>query len=463
MQSILTNHPGVVFILQLWNHLPLAGKFFAFLVLLLLAVAGVGILMDSFKGEVRTRHFSGFRLVSSRQLSKQTVYRDKKRRDFQIMLGEIPVPEELEDKHFLIDGTTGSGKSTLIRQLLQRLRVRRGRAIVVDLNGDFSRKFLTASDRIFNPFDSRSLRWNPLSEVREIKDIDKLLLSMVPTGNTAEDENWRSFARDFLKDLMKRMFETGELRLDRLKYYAKAAGDKEIAAFLQGGSDPTRVLDNSMMSNTKTLLKHFVASLDYAAADSNFSIQDWVASGKGFIFVTPRENERRALMLLINTFMNLVIQEAQSPPLGKRYQPIALVVDELASFDINDLQAVLEKGRKFSLVVFAGIQHVAQLEQKYGELGAMVLMGNFSTKVIFNPGDEYTGKDMAEEIGNHVVEQLEISRSTSSKGGTTITKTWRILPEAPLVSSSDLRKLRPLYAYVKFNGDYHVAKTLVRY
>jgi type IV secretory pathway TraG/TraD family ATPase VirD4 len=266
-----------------------------------------------------------------------------------------------------------------------------------------------------------------------------------------------------MKDLMKRMYEADELRLDRLKYYAKAVGDKELAAFLQGGADPTRLQDNSMVSNTKTLLKLFVASLDYASAESNFSVCDWVRTGRGFIFITPRENERTALMLLINTFMNLVVKEAQSPPTGKRNKPIALVVDELSSFDFDDLQGVLEKGRKFGLVAFAGIQNIAQLEQKYSEKGAQVLMSCFLTKIVFNPGDEYTGKDMAGEIGEHIVERLEVSHTTSSKGGSTTTRTWKRSNPEPLILSSDLRLLSPLQAYVKLIGNYPVAKITLRY
>ena len=218
-----------------------------------------------------------------------------------------------------------------------------------------------------------------------------------------------------------------------------------------------------MVSNTKTLVKSCIESMDFASTDPNFSIQKWVREGKGFIFVTPRDKERKALGPLINTFMNLAVLEARSPPKSRKNEPVALIIDELASFDFDDLQDVLEKGRKFGLIAIAGIQNVAQLRQKYGVDGAKVLMSCFLTKVIFNPGDAETADEMAHEIGEHVVERLEFSRTSNPNGGTTTTKSWRRFPPEPLILSTNLRKLLPLHAYVKFNGNYPVSKITVRY
>lgn len=461
--SSLANNPLVIFILKIWDGLPFSRQALVVFVIVLLMIAAVGTLLAAFKGPVTERHVTGVRLVSWKRLAKQTAYKDKKKRHLQIMLGQVPWPAELENRHLLIDGTTGAGKSTLIRQILPRIRAREERAIVVDLNGDFAAKFFGPGDRIFNPFDQKSVQWSPLSEVREAKDIASLLRSMIPTGTTAEDENWRGFARDLLKAIMFRLFEVGELRMDRLKHFAVAAGDKEIAAFLQGGANPSRLQENSMVSTSKSVLKHFVESWDCAPSESNFSIAEWVRTGTGFIFITPKEEDRQALMPLINTFVNIAIKGALSPPIGRKKKPIALIIDELSSFDFDDLQGVLEKGRKFGLVAYAGIQNVSQLRQKYGIDGAKVLMSCFSSKVIFNPGDADTADEMAAEIGEHVVDQLETSRTKNPVGGSTVTTSWRRLQPKHLVLSTDLRKLRPLHAYVKFTGDYPVAQITVRY
>lgn len=451
----------VMKIINFFNQLPIHVKIFLFVVAVTLLIASVGGLMSFLKGPIRERHITGVRLAHWKQLARKTAYRDKKARSRQILIGEVPWPADLENRHLLIAGTTGAGKSTLISQILPRLRDRGERAVVVDLNGDFAKQFFKKGDRIYNPFDAKSIRWNPLFEIKATNDIMTLLRAMVPTGTTPEDENWRGFARDLLKSLMMRLFETGELNMDRLRHYTVSAGDKEIAAFLQGGDNPTRLQDNSMVSTSKSVLKHFIEAWDPAPPESNFSVAEWVRNGAGFIFITPREDQRQALMPLVNTFMNIVVKGALSPAKGSSRKPIALVIDELSSFDFDDLQGVLEKGRKFRLVAYAGIQNVSQLRQKYGQDGAKVLMSCFSSKVVFNPGDADTADEMANELGHHVVERLKTSRTRTQKGGTTTTQSWHRSEPEPIVLSTNLRQLPPLHAYLKLTGDYPVAKITV--
>jgi type IV secretory pathway TraG/TraD family ATPase VirD4 len=446
-----------------WERLPFWAVCFAVIIFLFLLISFVGAIVAMLKGPITERHLKGVRLVSWKHLAKMTRYKKKETRDLQIMLGEVPWPEELETRHLLIAGTTGAGKSTLIRQILPKIRLRGGRAIIMDLNGDLSRKFYAKGDKIFNPLDRASICWNPLAEISEPKDVDTLVRAMIPKGASTDEETWRGYARDFLKTILLRLREVGELRMDRLTHYTATAGDKDLAAFLQGGAKPSRLQENSMVSTTKSVVKVFVQALNCAPAQSNFSIADWVRNGTGFIFITPREDERQGLMPLIDTFMNLAVKGALSPAQGKTNQPIALVIDELSSFDFDDLQGVLEKGRKYGLVAYAGIQNVAQLRQKYGPDGSKVLMSCFSSKVIFNPGDAETARLMADEIGEHVVERMETSNTKNVKSGSSSTKSWRQCAPAHLILPSELRSLPALHAYLRFTGNFPVAKITVRY
>jgi type IV secretory pathway TraG/TraD family ATPase VirD4 len=408
------------------------------------------------KSPVNLRVLEGVRLVSSDKLAKRTASPDKAKRARQLMFGQVPWPTAFEDKHALIVGTTGVGKSTLIRQLLGGIRNRDGRAIVVDLNGDFSRALGVPTDKRFNPLDASSVKWNPLREIQKLEDIDLVLRAAIPAGTTPEDENWRQYARQFLNAVMARLFEAKELRLDRLRYYVMDAGEKELAAFLQTGSQPYRIQSNNMASTVKSIAQSCVQSLAHASAAPDFSVRKWVRQGQGFIFITPRDRDRAALLTLMNAFMNLAIAEALSAPSGKPFRPIAVVVDELASFDFDDLQGVLEKGRKFGVVAFAGIQNVAQLRQKYGQEGATTLLACFRTKVIFNPGDAETAKRMAEEIGRQVVERRQISHSRSA-GNSSTSESWH-REDRYAVSPESLQALPDLSAYLKIGGDFEVAK-----
>lgn len=418
------------------------------------------MVIESFQGPILERHIVGTRDVSAKQLAKRTRAEKPDDRSKQILFGSVPWPLDLEHEHALIVGTTGVGKSTLIRQLLPQIRKKGGRAIVIDLNGEFAHDFMQSGDKIFNPLISKSVNWNPLSEIHSKEDLDLILKASVPTGRSADDESWRNYARQFMRALMIRLKETGQLNLERLRYFGLEAGEKELAAFLQDGEQPYRMQANNMMSTIKTLAQGCIQSLGMAPNKSDFSIRKWVQSGSGFIFITPRDKDLAAIGPLINTFMNLAIAEALSAPVQKRYQPITLVIDELASFELDDYQAVLAKGRKFGLVAISGIQNIAQLRQKFGPDGATTLLSCFRTKVIFNPGDAETGQRMSDEIGKKTVERRETSTSRSNSGISQNVSWRRGLPEAA-VTSETLNSLPKLNAYIKLGGDYPVARIVI--
>lgn len=78
-----------------------------------------------------------------------------------LKLGAVPLVKDSETKHMLICGTTGSGKTNALRQLMKQIQKRGDRAIVVDTTGDFVGKFFREEkDILFNPYDARSERWH---------------------------------------------------------------------------------------------------------------------------------------------------------------------------------------------------------------------------------------------------------------------------------------------------------------
>jgi DNA helicase HerA-like ATPase len=103
----------------------------------------------------------------------------------------IPIPLEQTTNHFLAAGTTGSGKTTVLRLLMQdALRnVGKGdcRAIVYDAKQD-AIPILSAfvpEDRlvIANPYDERGARWemaDDLQEPRQILEVVTILFPKTP-------------------------------------------------------------------------------------------------------------------------------------------------------------------------------------------------------------------------------------------------------------------------------------------
>jgi hypothetical protein len=77
-----------------------------------------------------------------------------------LTLANVPVWAEDERKHFKLIGTTGTGKSTAIRELLAGALRRGDRAIIADPDGGYLEAFHQPyrGDVILNPFHPDSLR-----------------------------------------------------------------------------------------------------------------------------------------------------------------------------------------------------------------------------------------------------------------------------------------------------------------
>jgi type IV secretion system coupling TraD/TrwB family protein/amidohydrolase family protein len=123
-----------------------------------------------------------------------------------LTLAGQPVPEADETKHFKMIGTTGTGKSTAIRELLTGALARGDRAVIADPDGSYLNRFYDPrrGDQILNPFDSRAARWDLFGEMTAMHDADQLSRSLIAEAEGAEGP-WRNYARIFLTSLLRQL------------------------------------------------------------------------------------------------------------------------------------------------------------------------------------------------------------------------------------------------------------------
>ena len=127
--------------------------------------------------------------------------------DVAITVAGRAVPSRTRAKHFKLIGTTGTGKSTAIREILSAALARGDRAVIADPDGGYLRRFFDASrgDTILNPFDERSVRWDLFAEIKTPYDVEQLARSLIP-DHEGSDRSWRGYARTFLSaSLARRM------------------------------------------------------------------------------------------------------------------------------------------------------------------------------------------------------------------------------------------------------------------
>ena len=209
-----------------WALIPIMIGLSAFLAT---AISG----LDLFEGSRRKER--GARLVSASALRKRT--KDKKRALQQVTLGGVRIPFATETNHFLMVGSTGTGKSNAQHELLSKAIERKDRVIVVDPDGQSLARFWKPGDRILNPFDARAEKWSAFKEIQHSFDYDRVAFAMIPGSSNVDDESWRARARTMLSEVMQAMAASGdEVTPIRLLWYVSAASRAELAPMLAGKS-----------------------------------------------------------------------------------------------------------------------------------------------------------------------------------------------------------------------------------
>ena len=101
-----------------------------------------------------------------------------------LTLAGMPTPPGDETKHFKLIGTTGTGKSTAIRELLSGALARGDRAIIADPDGGYLARFYDEArgDVILNPFNAAARKWDLFGEITNDYDVEQLARSLIPDG-----------------------------------------------------------------------------------------------------------------------------------------------------------------------------------------------------------------------------------------------------------------------------------------
>ena len=256
-----------------------------------------------------------------------------------LRLAGVPVPPEDETKHFKLIGTTGTGKSTAIRELVHGALTRGDRAVIADPDGGYLARFYdpTKGDVILNPFDARSLRWDLFAEIRAVYDVEQLARSLIPDQEGSE-RTWRGYARTFFTAVTRQAHAAGVHDTAELYRLLTAASTEELR-LLVGGTPAQPFLDagnERMFGSIRSVTGVGVAALEYVQmqrADA-FSVRDWVDQGKGVLFLPYQADQIAALRSVIATWMRLAIFQAMSAGEGDRR--LWFIVDELDALGAID-------------------------------------------------------------------------------------------------------------------------------
>jgi type IV secretory pathway TraG/TraD family ATPase VirD4 len=375
-----------------------------------------------------------------------------------VTLAGFAVPALDETKHFKLIGTTGTGKSTAVQEIMSNALARGDRAVIADPDGGYLRRFYQKDrgDIILNPFDERSVKWDLFAEIRNTYDVEQLARSLIPDHDGA-DRSWRGYARTFFAAITQRAHAAGVSDLGELYRLLVVADAKELRMLVRGTpAQPFLDEDNSrMFDSIRSVTSSAVGALSYVAGQktAKFSLRDWVDEQKpGVLFIPYKAGQIAALRSTISGWMRIAIFETMDQ--GDENARLWFVVDELDALGrIDGLKDALARLRKFNGRCVLGFQSIAQVSSTYGQGDAHTIVENCGNTLILRCSSSEgggTARFASQLIGEREVLRTTVSRSrrlTELLGS--VSRTQHLGVE-PAVLPSQVEQLPDLTGYLKF-------------
>ena len=431
------------------------------------ATAGLGYAAGRFlakPAQAAAEHRRGTVVLENqhRPRSQPRPGREAHGRSAAITIAGVPIAEQDETKHFKIIGTTGTGKSTAIAEILTAALARGDRAVIADPDGGYLRRFFRAErgDVILNPFESGSRKWDLFGELQTPYDVEQLARSLIP-DHEGSDRSWRGYARTFFTAVTRRAHEAGVEDVGELHRLLVTAEPRELRALLAGtAAQPFLDEHNTrMFDSIRSVTSSAVTALEYVAEQrqQKLSVRDWVrGSGedqgpRGVLFIPYQAGQIAALRSQISAWMRLSIFEAMTQ--SRPEQRLWFVVDELdAVGQIDGLKDALARLRKFGGRCVLGFQSVAQVSSTYGSGDAHTLVENCANSLILRSSASEGGGTA--RFASSLIGDREILRTTHSRSRRPLdlvgvrTSSQQVTLEAAILPS-EIEQLPDLTGYLK--------------
>ncbi len=394
-----------------------------------------------------------------------------RRRDHGITLAGARVPIHDEAKHFKFIGTTGTGKSTAIQEILSKALDRGDRAVIADPDGGYMDRFYKQQrgDIVLNPFDERSVKWDLFAEIKNAYDVEQLARSLIP-DHEGQDRSWRGYARTFFSAVARQAHEAGIRDVEELYRLLVVADSQELRGLVRGTpAQPFLDEHNSrMFDSIRSVASSAVGALEYVGRQKtkDFSVRRWVAdSEQGILFMPYKAGQIAALRSTISAWMRLAIFEAMDQRTPRQDEPQAsesrlwFVVDELDALgQIDGLKDALARLRKFGGRCVLGFQSLAQVSSTYGPGDAHTIVENCGNTLILRCSASEgggTARFASQLIGEREVIHTAVSNSrrTTQLFGS-VTHSQHLSVE-PAVLPAQIEQLPDLAGYLKFASDPH--------
>jgi len=409
-----------------------------------------------------------------------------------LRIAGIPLVNGCETQHIMFVGTTGTGKSNAINELLLQIRELGHKAVIVDTTSLIVPKFLQirdhllnplnasliTRDHLLNPLDARARPWNLWVETNGNTDIEALAETMIP--QTSHDPFWSNAARTIFVECIKKLQGQGERSTKALLDLCLRSPTWELHQALENTVAASMVdpsAERMTMSIRSILSTHIKCLEDVGDTAGPFSIRRWMQNegdsgpvprssesvGGSWLFLSCLPGQRASMRSLLSGWLSIAMRALMDQePSQKR--KVWFIIDELPSLNvINDLPRALSELRKYGGCCVLGVQDLSQLDKLYGHDLTRSIAGLTGTKVIFRAADEYNAERFSRFLGQQEVMESRTSITFGAhqvRDGVSLAEHKQM---KPVVSPNDIMSLNNLDAFLSLPGNVPVARVQFPY
>lgn len=383
----------------------------------------------------------------------------------------IPYPWHGEQTHTFAIGTTGSGKSTAIKELVDQIRERHGKAVIFDLTGSFIQSYYDPSrDIILNSLDARCPAWSIFADCETRSEFTAAAEALVPNDGGTAEPFWVIAARTLLVEGCLRLKQMGLTSNQALHDYIMIAALPAVNRLVQNTiaaplTDPEAA---RMAESIRSTLNTNAAALQTLPTEgAAFSVKRWVQEDQpdgSILFVGARYVDLPTVRILLTLWLDTAINSMMALPTSPHNIRLWFLFDELGALHrLPAIEKGMQTARNFGGAFLLGVHTISKLRETYGEKIADTLASLARTKIILATPDYASAQWCSQQIGQSEWQQMEQGLSygyANVRDAVTLTNKRQT---EPLVMPDQIMKMRDLEGWLVFPQDLPAGSIRLRF
>ena len=372
--------------------------------------------------------------------------------------GNSRLPSSAAVRHFLVAGTTGSGKSLVQRLLMSEplKKIKPGsdqRAVIFDAKGDMS-AFLRHLDvrcpvYNFNPFASRAswsraVAWDIANDITSPARAQNLVASLLPSEKSGNNQYFTDAARQVLVGIVESLIRHSSRQWTFPDFVYIALSQERIEAVLKRDTRGQEVLD-SFFAEDRTAYQVFttivsrmayfkpVAALWQHQTDK-LSVRDWLVS-ESILLLGSNATVKTSLDAINQQIFRVMVEEIdiQTNSDTRRtwvWIDEARLAGSLLQSELLPYLAV--KGRSRGAALVLAFQDMDGFKEAAGERIANEIVAQCSNKALLRMESETSAAWASKTLGQF--ETIEVFRSDNQTGWNQNISEQRVQKDAVMAS-----------------------------